>query len=161
MSVFFFLVWLVLRLIVRYDLSLEKKKLWTRVNLILYIPFGEIGNKSDSDITICSHGRELITITVCCAYRPSHENTEHKQNASQKKILFCLLQTATSEICSWKNGKRVAKRQFGVSEKLVRDWQKSEVTLTAMKKPTKLIAGWRQNGQSWRNDAHSMQVHII
>nr|XP_057936246.1 uncharacterized protein zgc:113149 isoform X4 [Doryrhamphus excisus] len=46
------------------------------------------------------------------------------------------------------NGKRAAGRRFGVSEKLVRDWQKAELFLTTMKKTKKanrgLKARWPQ-----------------
>lgn len=47
------------------------------------------------------------------------------------------------------NGNHAAKRKFGVNEKLVRDWWKAEVTLTAMKRIEKrLIVGQNLNGQS-------------
>ncbi|XP_054649836.1 uncharacterized protein zgc:113149 isoform X4 [Dunckerocampus dactyliophorus] len=39
------------------------------------------------------------------------------------------------------NGKREAGRKFGVNEKLVRDWQKAELSLTAMKKTKKANRG--------------------
>ena len=39
------------------------------------------------------------------------------------------------------NGNRAAERKFGVSEKLVRDWRKAEVTLTEMKKTKKANRG--------------------
>lgn len=39
------------------------------------------------------------------------------------------------------NGNRAAERKFGVSEKLVRDWRKTEVTLTQMKKTKKANRG--------------------
>uniref|UniRef100_A0AAR2LC38 HTH CENPB-type domain-containing protein n=1 Tax=Pygocentrus nattereri TaxID=42514 RepID=A0AAR2LC38_PYGNA len=46
------------------------------------------------------------------------------------------------------NGNRAAERKFGVTEKLVRDWRKAEVSLTAMKKTKKanrgLKARWPQ-----------------
>lgn len=46
------------------------------------------------------------------------------------------------------NGNRAAERKFGVSEKLVRDWRKAELTLCAMKKTKKanrgLKARWPQ-----------------
>lgn len=50
------------------------------------------------------------------------------------------------ESCVRRN--RAAERKFGVSEKLVRDWRKAEVTLTEMKKTKKanrgLKARWPQ-----------------
>lgn len=39
------------------------------------------------------------------------------------------------------NGNRAAERKFGVSEKLVRDWRKAEVILSAMKKTKKARRG--------------------
>ena len=39
------------------------------------------------------------------------------------------------------NGNRAAERKFGVREKLVRDWRKAEVNLTAMKKTKKANRG--------------------
>ena len=41
------------------------------------------------------------------------------------------------------NSNRAAERKFGVSEKLVRDWRKAEVTLTAMKKTKKACLSTR------------------
>ena len=40
-----------------------------------------------------------------------------------------------------KIGNRAAERKFGMSEKLVRDWQKAEVNPTAMKKTNKAYRG--------------------
>ena len=52
------------------------------------------------------------------------------------------------------NGNRAAERKFGVSEKLVRDWRKAEVTLTAMKKTKKANRGLKARWPELEEQVH-------
>lgn len=52
------------------------------------------------------------------------------------------------------NGNRAAERKFGVNEKLVRDWQKAEDTLTAMKKTKKANRGLKARWPQLEEQVH-------
>ena len=53
------------------------------------------------------------------------------------------------------NGNRSAERKFGVSEKLVRDWRKAEVTLTEMKKTKKANRGLKARWPQLEKQVHT------
>lgn len=53
-----------------------------------------------------------------------------------------------------KNGNRAAERKFGVSEKLVRDLRKAEVTLIAMKKTKKAKRGLKAQWPELEEQVH-------
>ena len=55
-----------------------------------------------------------------------------------------------------KNGNRAAERKFGVSEKLVRDWRKTEVTLTQMKKTKKANRGLKARWPELEERVHRL-----
>ena len=52
------------------------------------------------------------------------------------------------------NGNRAAERKCGVSEKLVRDWRKAEVNLTAMKKTKKANRGLKPRWPELEDRVH-------
>ncbi|XP_026095528.1 zinc finger protein 239-like isoform X2 [Carassius auratus] len=64
-----------------------------------------------------------------------HDKVPHKRKSYSAEYKLQAVKYAAE------NGNRAAGRKFGVSEKLVRDWRKMEVTLTLMKKTKKANRG--------------------